>query len=310
MKFTQTYDPEYRGRYHSEVLFSNASQHGQTAYYGFAFKLAPNWEFDDSYAKGDLMVHNRVAIAQFIAHFKDIDCGDNPKGALPTTMVWIQNDELFIRLRSGTVCTELHSSHEFLVGRLTPGMSYGMLMTYIYCIQYLPILFFLICLGKWHTLVFGVLWHKGKKGFFKVWLDEKLRVDEENLRTTVDVDDRLFQFRVGMYPNWWSYQGKGHPFVKPGLRRKRELYIDHIGYGPDFSHADVWDEQPSDSSIHTKLTYYHRFIARMQADSITYGVEPEKRLILLLKKQLDNATIGYSDRSAGPRQRHKRAKSN
>jgi hypothetical protein len=214
------------------------------------------------------MLHNRVSIAQFIAHFKDIDCGNNPKSTVPTTMVWLQNDELYMRLRTGSVCSETNSSTEFLIGKVVP--------------------------GQWHTLVFGVLWHKDVKGWLKVWFDKAIVINEVNLQTILEVDDRLFQFRVGMYPNWWSYQGKGHPFIGPGLQRRKELYIDHIAYGPDFSDADPWDEHPTESSIHTKATHYNRFIQRMKSDSLSYGVSSEERILHILHDQLRNITRGQS----------------
>ena len=49
LKFTQTYDPEYRGRYHSEVVLHDATQHGDTKYFGFAFKIAEDWEFMEGF---------------------------------------------------------------------------------------------------------------------------------------------------------------------------------------------------------------------------------------------------------------------
>ena len=44
LKFTQTYDPEYHGRYHSEVTHTNAYKLGdRNMYYGFTFRLSKNW---------------------------------------------------------------------------------------------------------------------------------------------------------------------------------------------------------------------------------------------------------------------------
>ena len=50
--------------------------------------------------------------------------------------------------------------------------------------------------GKWHSLVFGVLWHKESEGWLKVWFDKEVVLNKQNLQTILDVDDRLFQFRV------------------------------------------------------------------------------------------------------------------
>jgi Polysaccharide lyase len=95
LHFSQTYDPEYRLRYHAEVVLQNSTKRGEIEFYGFALKLADNWQFHQSFAKGDQMPTNRIAIAQFISHFRDIDCGANEKIAVPTTMIWLQNDEVF-----------------------------------------------------------------------------------------------------------------------------------------------------------------------------------------------------------------------
>ena len=46
------------------------------------------------------------------------------------------------------------------------------------------------------------LFHINQDGWFKVWLDKTLEIDESGLKTWMDIDDRLFQFRVGVYPNW------------------------------------------------------------------------------------------------------------
>jgi hypothetical protein len=161
------------------------------------------------------------------------------------------------------MCTEKRGDvHEFKVGQVVP--------------------------GQWHTVVFGVHWHKEKEGWFKVWFDKTLRIDEENIKTLVDVDDRLFQFRVGIYPNWWTPDGKGHPMIKPGSQRHKELYIDHIGFGPDFTDADPWGENPTVRSLTSKISYYMRFITRMKQDSKSYIVDPEIKLMRAMRAQLRN----------------------
>merc|ERR1711871_257245 len=268
LRFSQTYDPEYRGRYHSEVVLQNATQHGKATYYGFAFKLSKkNWEFDESFSYGPLVTNNRVAIAQFITHFRDVDCGEkNKKGAVPTTMVWIQNDKVYVRLRSGAVCQEDKGDvREFKIGTVVP--------------------------GQWHTLAFGVLWHKEKEGWFKVWLDNKLRIDKEDIKTFLDTDDRRFQFRVGIYPNWWTWDGSGHPFIKDGLKRKREIFIDHIGFGPELADADPWSTVVTENSVQTKIRTLQTFVRRMKRDNPNYNVAAELDLLSTLKEQLADLVI-------------------
>jgi hypothetical protein len=75
----------------------------------------------------------------------------------------------------------------------------------------------------------------------------------------------------GIYPNWWTWDGSKHPFIGnfisfvnflykkisyqytytylftsegEGHRRKREVYIDQIGFGPTFEDADPWVNGP------------------------------------------------------------------
>ena len=264
----QTYNPEYRGRYHSEVVLQNATQHGKATYYGFAFKLSKkNWQFDESFSYGPLVTNNRVAIAQFITHFRDVDCGEkNKKGAVPTTMVWIQNDKVYVRLRSGAVCEEDKGDvREFKIGTVVP--------------------------GQWHTLAFGVLWHKEKEGWFKVWLDNKLRIDKEDIKTFLDTDDRMFQFRVGIYPNWWTWDGSGHPFIKDGLKRKREIFIDHVGFGPELADADPWSAVVTENSVQTKIRTLQTFVRRMKRDNPNYNVAAELDLLSTMKEQLADIVI-------------------
>lgn len=262
LKFTQYYQPDYRDRYHSEVVLQNATQHGDETFYGFAFKLQKDWEFDESYAKGPKVNNNRISIAQFITHFRDIDCGKQEKGAVPTTMVWLQNDNLYVRVRSGIVCNEEKGDvREYKIGKVVP--------------------------GQWHTVVFGVLWHKEKEGWFKVWYDQKLRLDEENIKTFLDVDDRLFQFRVGIYPNWYTWDGSGHPFIKTGNQRLKTLYIDHIGFGPGYEDADPHSVVATQSSLTSKIQWYTQFIRRMKRDSATYNVVKENEQLKKLKLQLE-----------------------
>ena len=207
LKFTQTYDPNYRGRYHSEVVLKGAAKVGTSAYYGFAFRLPENWEMDN----------NRYSIMQFITSFRDVDCpGDTKKGANPSTMVWIEGQLLFTKLRYGDPCHDGGNIREFQVGKITP--------------------------GRWHTLLLGVKWHPDNQGWFKVYLDKKIRVNEKSVRTIHDTDERLYEFRVGLYP-WWcvgDMPGARHPFIQPGHQATREIVIDNIGFGPHISDGNPY----------------------------------------------------------------------
>jgi len=266
IKINQTYDENYRRRYHAEVVLENATKLGEQAYFGFAFKISEDWEFDESFAKGGLVAQNRIAITQFIANFRDWDCHGNTKIAVPTTMVWIQNDDLHMRIRSGSVCIE-DKEHEanFRIGKLIP--------------------------GKWNTIVFGVHWHKKNHGWMKVWFNKKLVVDETDIMTTMNIDDRLFQWRVGMYPNWYRYDGRGHPYIRHGLKTTKEIFIDQIGVGPEYSDADPMSETITERVLRTKLTYYTRYIHQMETDEYTdEELKPDYKVVQLLRRDLKNIT--------------------
>src|SRR5579883_1569971 len=45
IKFTQTWIPNYTGRYHSEVDFQNIQKTGQDQYYGLSVYLEPTWTY-------------------------------------------------------------------------------------------------------------------------------------------------------------------------------------------------------------------------------------------------------------------------
>jgi Polysaccharide lyase len=63
LKFAQKYDPNYRGRYHTECVVTQAARNGRSGFYAFAFKIPENFEFDD---------HNTYSISQFITSFRYI----------------------------------------------------------------------------------------------------------------------------------------------------------------------------------------------------------------------------------------------
>ncbi|KAL2173013.1 polysaccharide lyase family 20 protein [Thermothelomyces heterothallicus CBS 202.75] len=88
---TQTYDKSYTGRYHSEVRVLNAYKHGDTRFYGFAFRLPPDWQFEPAQS---------YDLAQFIAPFDQCD------SYMPSTMFWAEGTKLFTRLKTGSVCNQ------------------------------------------------------------------------------------------------------------------------------------------------------------------------------------------------------------
>jgi hypothetical protein len=88
----QVFDPDYPGRYHSEVRYNAGYGLGDTRYYGFAFRLHPGWEFSPPISYN---------IAQFIAPFES-SCDSY----MPTTMMWMLGSQLFTRTKHGSVCNQ------------------------------------------------------------------------------------------------------------------------------------------------------------------------------------------------------------
>ena len=92
VKATQVYDSSYTGRYHSEFVKTNAYNRGDTGFYGFAFRLQADWQFQSQ----------SYNIAQFIADFSNTGCDD----WMPSTMVWLTGTSLNTRVKTGTICNQ------------------------------------------------------------------------------------------------------------------------------------------------------------------------------------------------------------
>ena len=169
LKMSQKYDENYDGRYHSEVDFNDGYTRGDDRFYGFAFRLQGDWQFEQGYN-----------IAQFIAKRAGSPCGDE---WMPSTMIAIRGDQLYTRLVSGNYrepdCTRKIQGFNSLT-KITPGV--------------------------WHTIVFHSKWESDNSGVFKMWFDGKVVLDKSGLPTTLN-DDEHFQFRVGLYANAWHDDG-------------------------------------------------------------------------------------------------------
>ncbi|ADO69935.1 polysaccharide lyase [Stigmatella aurantiaca] len=92
LKMTQIYDSAYKGRYHSEVVKNNVYRRGDTGFYGFAFRLQNDWQFQPQ----------SYNIAQFIADFSNTGCDDY----MPTSMVWLSGNQLSTRVKYGSICAQ------------------------------------------------------------------------------------------------------------------------------------------------------------------------------------------------------------
>ncbi|KAH7418489.1 polysaccharide lyase-domain-containing protein [Cadophora sp. MPI-SDFR-AT-0126] len=168
IKMTQTYDPSYRGRYHSEVHKFNAYKKGDTGFYGFLFRLSQDWQF--SPAQG-------YNLAQFIADFTDLPCEED---YMPSSMIWIVGNKLQSRVKYGEVCPTSAQ-------QITPFEDLATVQA-----------------GRWHKVIIQARWRSDESGFYKIWFDGGIVVNRTGIRTTVG-DARPFQFRVGLYANSWTW---------------------------------------------------------------------------------------------------------
>ncbi|KAJ7616104.1 polysaccharide lyase-domain-containing protein [Roridomyces roridus] len=182
IKATQTYDPAYSGHYHQ----------GDTGFYGFAFRLQSDWQFAPA------QTYN---LAQFIADFSDTGCAD----FIPTTMVWIDGNQLATRLVTGSTCQHLT-------------IPFNNLAT--------------VSAGVWHKVEIQAAWQNSATGFFKLWFDGVKVLEQLNVATTIG-DGREFQLNLGLYANGWE-NDKGMEGTQP----LRQVWIDQVGIGSVFADAD------------------------------------------------------------------------
>lgn len=192
IKVTQIYDPSYSGRYHSEVVKNDVYKLGDQGFYGFAFRLQEDWEF--SPAQG-------YNIGQFIADFTDTGCDD----WMPSSMIWIDGDQLASRVKQGDICNQSIETFSNLAT---------------------------VTAGEWHTVVIEASWQTDNSGFYNVWFDGEKVHEASGLATTID-DDRSFEFRVGLYANSWYDDGG-----MEGSQGTRQVWYDQIAAGTAFEDAD------------------------------------------------------------------------
>ncbi|KAJ2978818.1 hypothetical protein NQ176_g3606 [Zarea fungicola] len=167
LKMTQTYDPNYHDRYHSEVDHNDGYSRGDERFYGFMFRVSENWEF----------VSQNLNIAQFISHRTGSNnCGDLD---MPSTMFWIAGHQLHSRLVQGPYIGGNCNRNFVNLSNLGE-----------------------IKAGQWHKVIVQAKWVDNNTGFFRLWFDGKQVVNRSNLATTVSGDWK-FQYRVGAYMNSW-----------------------------------------------------------------------------------------------------------
>jgi hypothetical protein len=195
IKCTQIYDPSYHGRYHSDIRKDGSYKKDDTGFYGFAFRLQDNWDFDGNQSYN---------IAQFIADFSDSGCDD----WMPTSMIWLQGDQLYTRVKHGTVCPKTAQQIEVF-----PNLAR-------------------VSAGQWHRVIVQTSWKSDNSGFYKLWFNDVKVLERFGIPTTID-SDRAFGFSVGLYANAWYDEG-----YMEGNQGTRQVWFDEIAEGTLFADAD------------------------------------------------------------------------
>ncbi|KAI1818481.1 polysaccharide lyase [Poronia punctata] len=199
LKMTQVWDPNWDGRFHSEAVKYDVYKKGDEGFYGFAFRLQENWQF--SPAQG-------YNLAQFIADFTDLGCDET---YMPSTMIWIDGDQLYSRVKYGEVCPTSEQKTTTFKNLAT------------------------VTAGVWHRVELQVSWKSDDTGYFKLWYDGEKVFERFDFATNVG-DGRPFQFRVGLYANAWHDSGY------QGTQATRQVWYDQISAGSTFADAnpDGW----------------------------------------------------------------------
>ncbi|KAI1406597.1 polysaccharide lyase family 20 protein [Hypoxylon fuscum] len=198
IKVVQTYDSSYSGRYHSEVFKKDIYKVGDEGYYGFAFRLDPDW--DTSHGQ-------TFNIAQFISDLKDHPDNTCKDTFIPSMMMWVEKDQLRIRSKGGDMCDG--TLKEYTIGTIKP--------------------------GNWHRVVLQAKWESDNSGYYKVWFDGESALERSSIVTTYKDDQKKygFQFRTGLYANGWHDDKK-----MEGSQGTRQLWIDEVGIGNKFEDAE------------------------------------------------------------------------
>jgi hypothetical protein len=183
----------YTGRYHAMKSKNDVYNLGDTGFYGFAFYLQSTWDFS-----GTQQYH----LFQFIADYTGSSCGETWQ---PSTMVWIQGNQLATRRNYGSSgCSRTTESFTGLAG---------------------------VSAGVWHRIVIQAHWTNDSTGYLKLWYDGTKVLEKLNQAVTIN-DSRPYRMDVGIYANSWHDQG----FCTGSTQRI--AWFDHIGTGTTFADAD------------------------------------------------------------------------
>ncbi len=203
LKMTQTFDPGYTDRYHSEVDHDQGYKRNDELFYGFMFRLSDGWDFEPQ----------SYNIAQFIADRPGAGCGGDDW--MPSSMVWIQGNQLTSRIVSGQYRQPDCSRTITTLNNLAT-----------------------VSAGVWHKVIIQARWKSDSTGYYKIWFDGVKVFERFNVATTVN-DDSVFQFRVGLYANSWHDDGH-----MVGTQSFRQVWYDEVAVGTEFRDVDP-DQTPS-----------------------------------------------------------------
>ena len=211
IKATQVYDGNYHDRYHAEKVKRNGYQQGDMAFYGFAFRLQSDWQFQNQ----------GYVIQQFIADYTNV--GGHCDDWMPTSMIWIYGHELHTRVKAGSNCNQVANPSNSLNtgggGWVIPTTLGGGSPLWVSA-------------GVWHTVEIQAYWTSGTNGYYKIWYDGVKLFERYNIATTTN-DYQPFEFHVGLYANGWHDDG-----YMAGSQGTRSIWYDQIGIGGTFADAN------------------------------------------------------------------------
>lgn len=124
---------------------------------------------------------------------------------IPSSMIWLQGNQLYSRVKVGPVCSAVTTTFPSLAT---------------------------VSAGVWHRVVIQANWQSDTSGYYKLWLDGVKILEEFGILTTM-ADSREFSFRVGLYANAWHDQN-----TITGSQTFRQVWVDEIGIGSTFADAD------------------------------------------------------------------------
>ncbi|KAL2265083.1 hypothetical protein VTJ83DRAFT_7593 [Remersonia thermophila] len=89
LNFTQIYDPGYDSLYHAQLRVDHGYALNEERYYGFAFRLDKNWNFEPPVD---------YVLARFMGTFPSCDT------TMPSTVLWLRGSKLWTQVVGGTSC--------------------------------------------------------------------------------------------------------------------------------------------------------------------------------------------------------------